>query len=79
MAITITSVGNAKTKDYTTSQIIDYTGGKKPNTAAYLSKLLGVPVTQPTTPVKNPVVDFEVILGSDYAASVAPQNSSSTN
>jgi LCP family protein required for cell wall assembly len=79
LSITVATVTNAKTKDYTTSQIIDYTGGTKPNTAAYLSKLLGVPVTQPATPVKNPVVDFEVILGSDYATSIAPTTTTPSN
>ncbi|MDQ5943604.1 MAG: hypothetical protein QG675_372 [Patescibacteria group bacterium] len=69
--ITVSSVGNATTKDYTTSKIIDYTEGKKPNTANYLAKLLGVEVTPPPAPVKFPVVDFEVILGADYAASSA--------
>ena len=72
--ITIDSLGNAKTSTFTTSQIIDYTGGKNPNTANYLSKLLGVQVTQPTTPVKYPVTDFEVTLGSDYAAKISPKN-----
>lgn len=76
--ITVSSVGNATTKDHTTTIIVDYTGGKKPNTAAYLSKLLGVEVTQPTTPVKNPTVDFEITLGSDYASKLS-SNSSQTS
>ena len=69
--VTVSSVGNATTKDYAISKIIDYTGGKKPNTANYFAKLLGVEVTPPPTPVKYPVVDFEIILGADYAASTA--------
>ncbi len=69
--VTIASMGNAKTKDIVTTQVIDYTGGKKPNTANYFAKLFGVTVTTPDTPVKNPVVDFEIILGSDYASKVA--------
>lgn len=76
--LTISSLGNAKTKDFTTSQIIDYTGGKNPATANYLSKLLGVPVTQPTTPVKYPAANFEVTLGTDYVAKLA-QSSGSQN
>lgn len=72
VAITISGVINAKTRDFTKSQIIDHTAGKKPNTASYLAQLLGVEVTQPATPVKKPVVDFEVILGSDFTASVTP-------
>ena len=67
--VTVSSVGNATTKDYTTSKIIDYTGGKKPNTANYFAKLLGVEVTPPPTPVKYPVVDFEIVLGTDYVSS----------
>lgn len=77
VAITITNVGNAKTKDYTTTQVIDYTGGKKPNTAAYLAKLLGVQVTQPASPIKNPVADFEVILGADFATSTTSTSANS--
>lgn len=65
--VVVSSVGNATTKDYAVSKIIDYTGGKKPNTASYFAKLLGVEVTQPATPVKFPAVDFEIILGTDYA------------
>lgn len=76
--ITISSVGNAPTKDRTTTVIVDYTVGKKSKTAAYLSKLLGVEVTQPTTPIKNPAVDFEITLGSDYANKVS-SSSSQTN
>ena len=69
--ITIDSLGNAKTKDCATTQIIDYSGGKNPNTANYLAKILGATVTQPATPVKYPVTDFEVILGNDYATKVS--------
>ncbi|MBI2798080.1 LCP family protein [Candidatus Saccharibacteria bacterium] len=72
--VTIESVGNASSKDATATQIIDYTGGQKPNTAAYLEKMVGtgVKVSQPPEPVKNPTVDFEVILGSDYAQAQKP-------
>jgi len=73
--VVISSIGNTPTKDHATTTIIDYTGGKNPNTASYFAKLLGVEVTQPTTPVKNPIVDFEIILGSDYATA---QSSAST-
>ena len=76
--IAIDSLGNAKTKDYTVSQIIDYTGGKNPNTASYLSRIIGVEVTQPATPVKSPAVDFEIILGTDYVTKTSPDSSSST-
>lgn len=77
--ITIVSLGNAKTKDVAITQVVDYTGGKKPNTANYFAKLFGVQITQPATPVKNPVVDFEITLGSDYATKTTSTNSSSTN
>lgn len=75
--ITIDSLGNGKTKDCPTTQIIDYTGGKNTFTAAYLSKILGVPVTQPATPVKYPTTDFDVILGADYAAKTTSSLNSS--
>ncbi len=70
----IVAVQNADTKDHTISEIIDYTGGTKPNTATFLANLIGtgIKVTQPATPVKNPVADFEVILGSDYASAQNP-------
>ncbi len=70
--ITVTAMTNATTKDYTTSQIIDYTGGKKPATAAYLQSLVGVTPTAPpaTTTSKAAVApaDFVIILGTDYIA-----------
>jgi len=72
--ITIDSLTNAKTKDYTLSQIIDYTGGKNPNTARYLAQILGVEVTQPATLTKSPAVDFEIILGTDYVAKISPNS-----
>lgn len=75
--IVVESIGNASTKDYTTTQIVDYTGGTKPNTAKYLSETLGVQVTQPVQPVKNPAVDFEIILGTDYATKQSPSTSNS--
>ncbi len=73
--ITVTSVGNAATKDYAKSKVIDFTGGKKPNTANYLAKLLGAEVVPPATPVKFPVVDFEITLGTDYAAATTSTGS----
>lgn len=70
--IAILALTNATTKDYATSQIIDYTGGKKPVTAKYLQSLVGV---EPTAPAKNAngktdtsVADFVIILGTDYVA-----------
>lgn len=75
--VNIISLGNAKTKDVAVTQVIDYTGGKKPNTANYFAKLFGVQVTQPEVPVKSLVVDFEIILGADYASKVTSTTSSS--
>ncbi len=78
----IIALTNATTKDYATSQIIDYTGGKKPATAAYLQSLVGVAPTPPpaTTTGKAAVApaDFVVILGSDYVAKTAPSTSTTT-
>jgi LCP family protein required for cell wall assembly len=76
--VSVTAVTNALTRNYTASQIIDYTGGKKPHTAAYLQSLVKVAPTQPATPVANPPADFVVILGSDYATANPPSTTSST-
>lgn len=70
------TTANAKTKNVTTTTIVDYTGGKKPKMAEYLKNFFGVEVIQPETPVKNPTVDFEITLGSD---SVDKVNSSNSN
>jgi LCP family protein required for cell wall assembly len=68
--ISIVAMTNATTRDYTTSQIIDYTGGKKPATATYLQSLVGVAPTKPpantTGRVPAAPADFVVILGTDY-------------
>lgn len=70
--IDILALTNAPTRDYTTSQIIDYTGGKKPATAAYLQSLVGVaPTTSAKTAAGKAAVgpaDFVIILGTDYVA-----------
>jgi LCP family protein required for cell wall assembly len=65
---TLAGVINALRRDYATTQVIDYTAGELPNTAAYLTKTLGVPLTQPETAVKTPPADIVIILGADYAA-----------
>jgi LCP family protein required for cell wall assembly len=65
--IDILAIQNAKTKDYTTSQIIDYSNGKKPNTIKYLEDLLGVKATQGDQKAKPGAEDIVVIIGSDYA------------
>jgi len=70
--INILAMTNAPTKDYATSKIIDYTGGKKPATAKYLQSLVGVETTAPAkTAAGKPetsVADFVIILGADYVA-----------
>ena len=66
--VQILAIQNAKTKDYTTSQIIDYSGGTKPHTVKYFEDLLGVKATQPAEGTKKVgAQDITIILGSDYA------------
>jgi LCP family protein required for cell wall assembly len=77
--VTIAGVINALKRDYTTTQIIDYSGGKRPNTSAYLAKQLGVAVSQPDIPVKTPPADIVVILGADYAAKAGTSSSSGSS
>ena len=76
--ITIAQITNALTRDHATSQIIDYTGGKRPNTVSYLQNVLKVQVSQPQTPVKNPPADIVVILGADYAATTTSSTGTTT-
>jgi polyisoprenyl-teichoic acid--peptidoglycan teichoic acid transferase len=79
--IAVNSVSDALTSDHATTEIIDYTGGKRPHTVAYLEGLLNVKqLTPPPTPLANPPADVVVILGADYAAKVSPAPAStSTN
>ena len=71
--VTVSAVTNALTQDHTTSQVIDYSGGKDAHTLAYLESLLKLKqATPPAVPTKYPPADIVVILGSDYAASLAP-------
>lgn len=68
-AIDIISTTNALKRDYPTSQIIDYTGGKKPNTTNYLKSLLKVQqVSPPPVVTRVPPADIVTIVGADYAA-----------
>jgi LCP family protein required for cell wall assembly len=55
----------------TASQIIDYSGGKKPHTVRYLEALLGVKAVAAQT--RNPQVDIKVVVGEDYAARTPAQ------
>ncbi len=70
--IQIIAVQNAKTKNFTTSQIIDYTSGKKPKTIKYLEDILGIKATTPAEGQKHiGSQDITIILGTDYAEKVA--------
>jgi LCP family protein required for cell wall assembly len=64
--LSIVSVSNALRRDYVTSQIIDYSGGKKPHTIRYLERLLGVKATAPEQAVRFSASDIKIIIGSDY-------------
>lgn len=76
--IQILAIQNAKTKDYTTSQIIDYSNGSKPHTIKYFEDLLGVKATQPVEGQKKTgSQDITIILGSDYADKLTQQGTAS--
>lgn len=80
LPFTITQVTNALKRDYTTTQIIDYTGGTKNNTKSYLEGALKVTATTPEKEVKNPPQDFVIIIGSDYGNYLpTPSPSPTTN
>ena len=79
LPIQVLSIQNAKTKDYTTSQIIDYSGGTKPNTIKYFEDLLGVKATQGDVKLKPGAEDIVIILGSDYADKISQSGTSSSN
>jgi len=66
----VATIANAPTKDYTATQLIDLTGGKKPYTQNYLEQRFGVKATNrlPST-IQNSQTDFILILGSDETAS----------
>jgi len=71
----VSSVGDSPLPNQASTLIIDTTKGKKPATAASLTKLLGKPTTQNTYGL-NYDSDFIVILGSDQVtATPAPANS----
>lgn len=72
------SVANALKRDNAVSQIVDYSGGKKPNTINYFKSILKVEPTAPETTPKTPPADIVVILGSDYASTLSTGSSAST-
>jgi len=68
LPIEVITIQNAKTKDYATSKIIDYSGGKNPNTIKYFENLLGVKAeVAPEGQKALQDQDITIILGSDYA------------
>jgi hypothetical protein len=77
LPIEILSIQNANSKDYATSQIIDYTGGKKPNTIKYFEDLLGVKATQGDIKLKTGANDIDIILGADYATKLSQSGTTS--
>jgi hypothetical protein len=79
LPIQVLSITNAKTKDYTTTQIIDYSGGKKPNTIKYFEDLLGVKATQGDITLKPGAEDIDIILGSDYAEKLTQSGTTTQN
>lgn len=77
--IEILTIQNAQTKDFTTSQIIDYSEGTKPRTIKYFENLLNVKAIQPTEGQKKTGShDITIILGSDYAEIMIQQGTEST-
>ncbi|MDQ5943891.1 MAG: hypothetical protein QG675_659 [Patescibacteria group bacterium] len=66
----IVTSGPADTTTVKATQIIDYSGGKKPYTISLLEKRLGVKATvaqiDPSTP---PPTDIQIIIGADYKTS----------
>lgn len=66
----VVTSGPATTKTVRTTQIIDYTGGKKPYTIQYLQKRLGVTATSAAIDVNNPPpAEVQIIIGADYQSS----------
>jgi LCP family protein required for cell wall assembly len=66
----ITNVRSADLRTYATSQIIDYTGGKKPYTSKYLQTRFGAAVQQVTRPASTTpnqdLPDIVIIVGNNY-------------
>lgn len=78
LPINVLAIQNAKTKDYTTSKIIDYSGGKKPNTIKYFEDLLGVKAEAvPEGQKALQGQDIVIILGTDYADKITQSGTGS--
>jgi hypothetical protein len=63
----VASVADSPLPNQATTTIIDTSGGKRPATAADLTKILGKPISQNTYGL-NYNTDFIIILGADQAA-----------
>lgn len=66
------TVGDAPTKNYTKTVIVDLTKGKKPYTAQYLKKRYNVSkvvTTLPDSTIQTQNADFVIILGQDETSS----------
>ncbi|MDD3678993.1 MAG: LCP family protein [Patescibacteria group bacterium] len=61
----IVSDGGTKTRNYSTSQVIDYTNGQKPETIRKLESILGVKATAGTS-IEGQKHEIQIIIGSDY-------------
>lgn len=62
--------GPAETTTVKSTQIIDYSGGKKPYTVSLLEKRLGVKATTAQADPNNPSpTDIQIIIGADYKTS----------
>lgn len=57
--------GGTKSRNYTVTQIVDYTNGQKSETVKALEEKLGVTATN-STPTEGQEYEIRVILGSDY-------------
>jgi LCP family protein required for cell wall assembly len=72
---TVGTVGDAPTKTYTKTVLVDLTKGTKKYTKSYLEKRLGVTATTklPDTNINAGTADFVIILGSDKAGTSSNQ------
>ena len=61
----VVSQGPATNRNHTTTQIIDFTEGKKPESIKYLEEKFGV-LSKKSEKTQNQVYEIRVILGSDF-------------
>lgn len=77
--LNILALTNALQRNHQTSQIIDYTNGKKPNSSSYLQGLLKVQPAPPAKVVNTSPADFVIILGADFASTIKDTSSSGSS